>query len=376
MVNIVSVTLNDAVIGLISATLVGGVLYLKESLQNKYLEYKYPVGGQYLTTFVDEINGEKTEIRAPAELDQSGRTISGYTEIPGDDREWVLEGKVSSNGYINGLYRAADPHDHGVGNFFLYINYDRKMEGLWSGYDEVNDKISSGRYKFVPLFDNFDIEPLNRSQIPTVMDIADSQLGKDYIAIDMLERALEADSVYFGQVAVTSPEDDQNVSRISRLLAQVFDRDSLQWRTKRTDTVAAGEIVGFCIGGVFSQEELRSYLLINPAQLPEGLKHAEKIGVVRTVAVREEYQGLGIGTDLVGRCIDECQARDCEAMSSVGWEANGQVNIGGIMERFGFSTVSRFEDYWHDHSLEQEYECQICGHPPCTCPAVVYASYK
>lgn len=372
---IISVTLSQVVIGLISAGLVGSVLYLKDIIRDKYLEYKYPVSGKFISTFEDEVDGERTTTRAPAELNQSGRQIEGYTEIPGDDREWVLDGEVSTNGYINGVYRAIDPHDSGVGNFFLYVNHDRQMEGLWSGYDEVNDKITSGRYTFVPVFDDFEIRPLERSQIPTVVNIADSQLGKDYLSVELLEESLETDSPYFTKVAITVADTEHRPLR-ERVLSRLFGRESLRWRSKPEMADTTGEIVGFCIGAVLDQEALRSYLLADEEDLPEGLKHADTVGVVRTISVREEYQGRGIGTDLVGSCVDECQASGCGVVCSVGWEDDGEVNIGGIMQRLGFSKVDRYESYWHEDSLEKGYECETCGEPPCNCPAVLFTHYQ
>lgn len=137
---------------LLSAAVVGLLVRFRRVLYNKYLEWQYPVSGRYITRFEDEINGNEVTITAPAKLEQEGKKVTGSTKMSDDNREWYLEGDISSSGYINGIYHALDPHDRGVGNFFLYINHDKTMEGIWSGYDEVNDKISSGRYTFLPVF--------------------------------------------------------------------------------------------------------------------------------------------------------------------------------------------------------------------------------
>lgn len=373
--SLISGLLKDAMIGLGSAALVGAILYSQNYLRDRYLERKFPVGGSYISMFVDEVDGEREETRAPTRLEQSGRDIEGYTKIPGADREWKLDGTISSNGYINGVYRAQDPHDRGVGNFFLYIDHERNMEGMWSGFDEVNDKINSGRYIFTPTYDNFEIQSLKRKQIPAIINLADSMLGKNYVSSDILEDSLSGESPYFTKVAVSRSQDDPD--RLDRVLDRIFGLDAqLGWRTLSSDSDDVGEVIGFCLGAVMDKEQIRSYLLVDEDEFTEGLKHADKIGVIRTIVIKDGYQGRGVGTDLIGASIDELAAEDCGVLLSVGWLEDSEVNIGGIMERFGFDQIGMFDEYWHDDSLEHGYRCQSCGEPPCECSAVIFTKYQ
>lgn len=374
---LLGVAWSNILVGVAAALLIGAGTWAKDEAYNKYIERKYPVAGDYLTKFEDEEDGTEIVATAPANLKQNGREIDGRTIMPNDDREWILEGEISTSGYLNGVYYATDPHDRGVGNFFLYINYDRNMEGLWSGYDEVNQQISSGRYTFTPLFDAYTIRPLTADLIPSVIDIADQKLGKNYLETDLLEYSTDSESSYFTQVATVDSSFKSDESIAERLAERVLDNgpvvseDDVGFHLKFDSRV-----VGFCLGAVFSIPELLDYLHIGENELPKAIAHSERIGLVRTIAVQDEFESQGIGTKLVGDCIDECLSRDATALCAVGWKEDGRVNIGGIMNHFGFQKAAEYEEYWYDESVEKGYWCERCGDPPCTCSGVLFTRYR
>lgn len=373
---LLGVAWSNILVGVLAALLVGAASWTKDYAHDKYLERKFPIGGEYITTFEDQEGDNEFVVTAPAKLEQRGRKITGQTAMPNDDRQWILEGELSEEGYINGLYYAVDPHDKGVGNFFLYVNYDRNMEGLWSGYDEVNGKISSGRYTFRPVFDAFQMEPLRSEKMPAVIDIADQRLGKDYLSTDLLSESLDEESQYFTRIAVVDSGFSEESSLADQLAESIVDRrtPNLDDTVTHTD-IDSSEIIGFSVGAVMDQDALRSYLNVSASELPDGLRHSEAVGVVRTIAVRDGFEQRGVGTAIVEDCIDECLERDATALCAIGWEDDGKVNIGGIMEHFEFDEADRLPEYWHDESLEKGYHCENCGSPPCTCSAVLFTKY-
>jgi ribosomal protein S18 acetylase RimI-like enzyme len=373
MAGVLGITTQNVIVGLITTFIIGTVVYLKDRLLNFYIEMQYPVAGSYITTFEDEEDGERVTRRAPANISQTGRKIEGKTSLPGDDREWVLEGEISTNGYINGIYRAIDPHDQGIGNFFLYINHDRHMEGTWSGYDEVNRQITSGRYTFVPKFDNFRIRDVSEEDIPPIIDIADQQLGKDYLSAGLLKQSLNEDSPYFTRVAVTEPPSSSSIDKMGSLLG--LNNNGVKAESNSSDS-STGRIVGFCLNAVFTPDELDEYLHVDLAELPEAMQAADEIGVIRTIAVKQSYHGRGIGTELVEASIQHCYSISNPVICAIGWKDEGTVSIGGVLERLEFDRIAEYGKYWHEDSLEHDYECQTCGDPPCNCSAVLYARYQ
>ena len=373
---LLGVAWSNIIVGVAAALVVGGLVQAKDYTYNKYLEYKFPISGEYITTFEDEKEGETVVATAPATLEQKGRKIEGTTIMPGDDREWKLEGEIAEGGYMNGVYYAIDPHDQGIGNFFLYVNYDRHMEGLWSGYDEVNEKINSGRYTFTPVLDSYDTRRLTAERIPATVDIADNRLGRDYLSADSLETSLKEDSPYFTRLAVMESRFSKESSIADKLAHRFLNRGEPIVRGKMVPTETnTEEVIGFCLGALFDQDQLNEYLNIDQDDFPPGLTHANSIGVVRTVAVREGFENRGVGTALIKECINEVLEGNAEALCAVGWEQNGDINIGGLIQHFNFEAVGRYENYWREDSKEHGYHCNNCGEPPCECPATLFVRY-
>src|SRR5690606_35146465 len=160
MIEFFKVAWENIVVGLLSAGFVGLILILRKKLSDLHAERKYPIAGKYLSKFEDEVNGEKITVTAPAIFNQRGKKIFGETISQLENRKWIIEGEITIGGHIHGIYFAEDPHDKGIGNFFLYINHRRHMEGLWSGYDSINQKITSGRYSFMPILKDVKLRQL------------------------------------------------------------------------------------------------------------------------------------------------------------------------------------------------------------------------
>lgn len=341
---------------------------MKTVVQNKILEQEYPIAGRYLTTFEDEEDGKTVQVRAPAVLHQKGREVRGETSLPGDERLWRLEGEISDQGYLNGIYFAEDPHDDSAGNFFLHIHRDRRLEGIWSGYDEVNDKINSGRYKFIPWVDGVTIRDLEERWIPEVLRISEQQLGRDYVTPDLLHTSIN-DEPYFTMVAVR--ETGQPVPLPSTLKRRLLGRTSAELYPDRLR--AEIEVLGFTIGGVVTLGQLDDYLHVSLKDLPESLTSVEPVGLMRTTAVSEGYQGRGIGFHLVQEKVQRCLDGGANVLCAVAWHDGDDANAGGILERLGFEPVMTVDEYWREASIEEDYACPSCGEPPCTCAAKIYS---
>lgn len=340
--NLFGVAWENILVGILSGAIVTSMALVKRKVQDKYLEKKYPIAGQYISKYEDELNGQIVWCSAPVNLRQKGNKVYGETKLPMDDRQWMLEGQVSVGGHIYGIYYASDPHDKGIGNFFLFINNNKYMEGLWSGYDSVNKKINSGKYIFMPTLKDFSIVDLIDDYIPTVIAISDDQLGKDYLTIDVLQQSISDSGKYFTRVALNSRK----------------------------------EVIGFCLCGVISPDELKNLLRIPPEEIPQALKYSKRIGLIGVLAVKDEYQKRGVGTALVNDCITKLNSANVAAMCCVGWRSSKGINIGGILSTCNFETLKEIPDYWREDSLQKNYRCHDCGEPPCTCSALIYARFR
>jgi ribosomal protein S18 acetylase RimI-like enzyme len=331
----------NILVGLLSSALVALFAYSHRHVRNKLLERKFPLSGRYLTKFEDEVNGITIVCSAPAEFTQKGHKIYGRTEIPNDERQWKLEGEISKQGYLYGFYYAVDPHDSGIGNFFLKISYNKQMDGLWAGFDSVNNKIASGKYSFVPVMTDYNIRNLQEEDIPKLVAISEPQLGKDYLNIDYLQKSLLQPDEYFTRVVVH----------------------------KKNGVIA----FSFC--RTMKNNSIREYLRLSENEYPKALMCAKNIGLLGIIAVDNKFQGRGIGSALAKDCIAAFSDRDVHSLCSTAWKSPKGVNIGGILQRCGFQEIKEIQNYWAADSMTKGYHCPVCGPPPCKCAAVVYGKF-
>lgn len=208
--------------------------------------------------------------------------------------------------------------------------------------------------------------------IQTVLDIADQRLGREYLDPNLLRNSVESDSPYFTSIAVSNPESNNNQipARDSETLSQIHSPGSICDTQIGVDSET--ELAGFCLGAVFSQTELQQYLHVSPEELPANLKRADRIGVVRTIAVRDSCENHGVGTALTDSCLRTAFSRGATILCAVGWRNGDTVNISGIMDRFGFEADREYDGYWGEESVRVGYHCPRCGSPPCTCSAILF----
>lgn len=338
MGSILGIAWENIFIGLLGGAIVSLIGYAKKKFSNMRLEKRFPISGMFITKFQDETDGEMVSSTAPAELKQKGNKIYGTTRMPDDSRTWILEGEISTDGHIHGIYFAEDPIDKGIGNFFLKVDNKRHMIGLWSGFDSANNKINSGRYEFKPVLNDIIIKKLTKDYIPHILDISDKQLGKDYLTHDILEKIADDSQDYFCEVAI----DIHN------------------------------KIIGFYLGYIIQPSQIEEVLKISQEKIPRALKYANKIGVLKTIAIDDRYQGYGIGTKLTENSIQSFRKANAQMVCSVAWKSKKGINIGGILSNLQFKCITELPEYWKEDSIEKGYECPVCGQPPCVCSAVIY----
>jgi len=312
-------------------TLAIGVI--KSKYKNYRLEKKYPIAGDYISEYEDIEDDKTITIKSPVCLTQKGRAITGTTEF--GNRTWILKGEVSDASYLSGIYYAEAIHDKGIGNFFLEIDNNGDMNGMWSGYDSVNKIITSGSYSFTKTLPVL-IKPISSKSLPTVLNIAEKQLGNAYINTeDILKK--------------------ENVS----VYASVNN-----------------EITGFCTGKKVELEKIYEDIPQLKNLKLKQLDAVESIGLLTSVATDPSYSGRGIGTALVSHCINELESKGLNVLLMTGWKSKKGIHIGNIAEKHGFEKLIEISDFWKEDSITNQYCCPSCGNPPCLCTAAVYVRHS
>lgn len=88
--------------------------------------------------------------------------------------------------------------------------------------------------------------------------------------------------------------------------------------------------------------------------------------------VDELHQKKGIGNSVTKELINCFIKKDVHVISCVAWRHDEVENIGGIMRQLGFKKNILIKKYWEKESLEEQFDCPICGKPPCLCDANIY----
>ena len=130
------------------------------------------------------------------------------------------------------------------------------------------------------------------------------------------------------------------------------------------------QVVGFCYFLIsnLNFEEERLKFAIN-----EIKSENNRVGVLKTIVVRPSFKRKGIGSSLVQKMLDTLKAVDIEKVYAIAWNQNGNINLGGILNKFNFIPLAEIEKYWHDDSIEKQYQCSECGSPPCNCSAIIFS---
>jgi ribosomal protein S18 acetylase RimI-like enzyme len=322
--------------GVLGGVIVGLIFAGAKLVKNKATERRHPIKGKYLSTFEDIENGELIISTALATLKQQGKKITGTTEN-NEGRKWNIDGELTENGHLHGVYIADDPLDKGVGNFFLKVANNRNMDGLWSGYDSENNQITSGRYSFKPILYGYQIVEATKEHITQIVALGNVELGEGFLNYQEMSNMLNDNETYLCKVAIEG---------------------------KR--------VIGFCLCKTVSHDDLSEYLHVDEEAMPDFVRYADKVGVIKTIAVSNDFQKRGVGYTLTLASYNELSKRDVQAVASIAWKRGTRINAHGVLSAAGLRPHKIIPDYWKNDSITQKFKCPNCGEPPCNCSAVLY----
>lgn len=184
---------------------------------------------------------------------------------------------------------------------------------------------------------SWEVVNMQKEHIKNVLEIANIELGKDYFNYTTLINVINNPSKYICKVALSN----------------------------------TSEVYGFAFGVVINNNELKDYLKLDNSKLPTYVLHSKRIGVIKTVAVNQDYKQQGIGSTIVKECYNQLIDMNIEVATSVAWKKGATINIDRVLTKMGFIKHLEVKQYWLEESQKSEFECPYCGFP-CTCNAVIY----
>ncbi len=93
--------------------------------------------------------------------------------------------------------------------------------------------------------------------------------------------------------------------------------------------------------------------------IPRMLSHTDQLGVLKSIAVDQNYQGNGIGTILSKDAINSFKERGVTTIFTIAWKSEKGVNLGGILKLLEFDYLYECLDYWKDESIEDSFDDDV-----------------
>jgi len=133
------------------------------------------------------------------------------------------------------------------------------------------------------------------------------------------------------------------------------------------------ETSGFVLATICHDfNDLEPIIVSNYKWFEENFKAKFPLTVIETIGIHPNFTGKGIGKRLITDILNKTNPLSKHTMSLV-WKHHNGTPLSHILEQCGLSHQVSFTDYWKKDSLQNNYDCKYCGHPPCECIAMVYA---
>ncbi|RKX17147.1 MAG: hypothetical protein DRP35_11435 [Candidatus Zixiibacteriota bacterium] len=131
------------------------------------------------------------------------------------------------------------------------------------------------------------------------------------------------------------------------------------------------KIIGFQLMQTSNLDGIMSFVLKEQQWFKEQFSNYSSIGILKTLAVKNEFKNQGIGTLLTTKSI-EILKKKSDCILSICWDKENDASVSNILEKYGMKQIRKISEFWKEDSLERNYTCKICGAPPCTCNAIIY----
>lgn len=131
------------------------------------------------------------------------------------------------------------------------------------------------------------------------------------------------------------------------------------------------QVIGFQLIQVCSHKELTNLALTEKEWFTNQFL-SYPIGVLKTIVIHPNYHHKGVGTALTQKCIKEL-SKSCRKIISICWNQQEATSFNFVLEKCGLQNLKEIKNFWKKDSLLKDYNCPICGDPPCVCSAYIYS---
>lgn len=296
------------------------------------LEKRFPISGPYIAFFEDIQDGKNIVVHSFAQVKQNGSSVSIVNQTS-DDKSWTLDGTIFAGGHISGVYSADADYDEGVGSFYLKVS-SKSLDGMWSGFDNVNRTTTAGRYWFRRILE-INIHEAQQADINDILHTSGNAFGYGYVEPDQLSN----DAYHYA------------------IVAQVND-----------------EFAGFCFGELLEANSVPDIIRQNVTILPDDVKIADQsgtLGLLKTLAVRRKFREHGVGTQLLHAAEKALLKRGSNCIIVPAWEVDNNTPIENLLLRSDYAQWLKHDHYWREQCDAKQFEC-VARSEECRCSVTFY----
>jgi len=176
---------------------------------------------------------------------------------------------------------------------------------------------------------------LQKEHLKEVFELANNTLGNNYITSSYLKQYLNSKN-YLGFVLLEN-----------------------------------NKVIAFISIVILSPSTLKKMVLKENDWFYKLAKNYPKIALQKQTIVNPKFTNQGIGTKLVKLSIKEVTPLTDIQLSTV-WKKEGDLAMEKLLLKNDFRLIKTIQNYWYKDSLNNNYNCLICGTPPCKCATEVY----
>jgi GNAT superfamily N-acetyltransferase len=178
---------------------------------------------------------------------------------------------------------------------------------------------------------------------------------------------------------VIIPMEEQHVETAARLWKTRFGATPDNMKAWFRDVLAEGKptegfvasdggnVLGFGIATICGPDYVEDYI----GHPDVGFEGWEKTGLLHIIAVDEDHEGRGLGSELVEARLRWLTAEGVDGIFGVSWHRDDHRDSRELFEKYGFEPVATVESYYAEMD-NPETECVDCD-GVCECDATIYA---
>lgn len=170
---------------------------------------------------------------------------------------------------------------------------------------------------------------------PTILEIANKELGKDYINYAELQNYISTPN----KIGLVGKLEDK--------------------------------VIGFSLAEIIDPKDLSNIILTDHDWFLNYFSKFNKLGYMKHTVVNSPYKKRGAGT-LLNKKITDYLSLKSDVIFGTAWNSKGKVDMENIFKKEGFKPIKTIFNYWEKDSIIKKYTCPTCGNPPCTCSTVVF----